>query len=1023
MGTKGSATQSQQQTYAPSGAGYVQNALNMAGSAAQTPFNMPLQQTAALTDQQNQAFGAFGQAYNSAQPYYQQANNLYGQSANTNVNQYLNPYIDQVTAQMNNLFGQQQAQTTGQLTQAAGGVGADRIAVGQANLANQQALAAGQTYSGIYQNALSAAQQQQGILQNAAAGTASLGSNAQNSALQGAQALYGSGAAQQNQQQNIDNALYQYQLQQAQYPYQQANFYGGLVSSLAGGLGGTTSGQSTSTPAQPSIWSQLLGAGTAATGLLGATGGFGSNGYISNMFNSNAQPNTAAINNSMSTLNNNTGGSYYGPGFAEGGAATPFSSNEAEQPFIPAEQLQKMQTQAPQLNFSSGQQQSSGSSGPGLGDIAKIAMMFVKDGGAIPRAKTFDGYDPYTFFKDRFPREGYDDGGIVDPFGDDKRKVAYDLLRQGMGTQAPDSIPGGEAAPYRLAGPDAMSQWRSGAAQDMANGTTAQGSDAPMRTLAFAPDSSGASSLPAEVLTGQSSAYAPQRPAATPDASSGETPFNIPLTQGGQERKDSFANSPWAALMQAGLGIMGGTSPFAGVNIGQGGMQGLKTLQQQQEVAQKDETIAQSAKRLAQEAKFHEDQYTRMTPYQKEEVGMQKSRDRLAREQFERPYKELTAQQQAVIDRQDEQDRLANQRVELEAAKPFKIGTDRSGFDIMGVRDPKNPGRYLDAVTGEPIDPSRVRGAGAAPQAGQQQQPDGAIPTNAAAVSAGAYNYAEAAPSVEKGMEVPEPAAVGAHSPRSVQADAEYYLQTGKLPPGPRGGKSPTAIQQNDYVNAVRNYAGALAQSRGLTPEQTAEMWRTSPGTLRFVLGQDGRATVSLGTAVRHLDTLKQLSDAWNAGDTQRINQLRAAVSREFGSAAATNLESAAALIGPEIIKALGVAGAGTSQERGHAGDQFSAIRSPAQLQGAIETTQRLLGGQLEGKMRQAAAAGISEEKFKGLIGDRPYELLKGADKGASAPASTLPDAAKAQLKEGQVTTFGNGQRWTLRNGQPSQVQ
>lgn len=35
----------------------------------------------------------------------------------------------------------------------------------------------------------------------------------------------------------------------------------------------------------------------------------------------------------------------------------------------------------------------------------------------------------------------------------------------------------------------------------------------------------------------------------------------------------------------------------------------------------------------------------------------------------------------------------------------------------------------------------------------------------------------------------------------------------------------------------------------------------------------------------------------------------------------------------------------------------------------------------------------------------------------------SLPPAARARLKEGQVTTFGNGQRWTLQGGHPVQVQ
>lgn len=40
-----------------------------------------------------------------------------------------------------------------------------------------------------------------------------------------------------------------------------------------------------------------------------------------------------------------------------------------------------------------------------------------------------------------------------------------------------------------------------------------------------------------------------------------------------------------------------------------------------------------------------------------------------------------------------------------------------------------------------------------------------------------------------------------------------------------------------------------------------------------------------------------------------------------------------------------------------------------------------------------------------------------------SPPAPQIPPEAVKQLKEGIVTTFGNGQKWTLTNGQPTQVQ
>jgi hypothetical protein len=48
-------------------------------------------------------------------------------------------------------------------------------------------------------------------------------------------------------------------------------------------------------------------------------------------------------------------------------------------------------------------------------------------------------------------------------------------------------------------------------------------------------------------------------------------------------------------------------------------------------------------------------------------------------------------------------------------------------------------------------------------------------------------------------------------------------------------------------------------------------------------------------------------------------------------------------------------------------------------------------------------------------LGGKPVQL--------ATPRTVLPSCALAQLKEGLVTTFGNGQKWTLRNGQPKQVQ
>lgn len=348
------------------------------------------------------------------------------------------------------------------------------------------------------------------------------------------------------------------------------------------------------------------------------------------------------------------------------------------------------------------------------------------------------------------------------------------------------------------------------------------------------------------------------------------------------------------------------------------------------------------------------------------------------------------------------------------ASRPVKIGENpRTGAAIMGVRDPKNPGQWLDPITGSSINPGML-GSANAPESPAATPGEGIIPANARLVQGGAHDYTQDAPYIEKGMDVPAPQTVAGRSPRAVQTDAEYYLQTGKLPPV-RSGKSPVAIAQQDYRNAVQNYGNAVAQSRGLSPEQMADMWRTSQGMLRFVLGADGRSTVALGTAVRHLDTVKQLADAWKEGSTignwQSWNRVTSSIRREFGDAAVTNLESAARIVGPEIIKALGVAGAGTEHDRNTAAGQFLTGKGIDQIYGAINTTQKLLGGQLEGRKRQAANAGVSEERFKSLIGERPYEILSNAEKGG-APAPAGGGAApqigeRKQFKQGWGTWDG----------------
>jgi hypothetical protein len=735
MGTKGQSTSNTQQTqtYDPAGASYIQSALQQGQAAAQTPFSQPVAPVAGFSPDQLAAFQTVNNSQGIAQPYINQAAQDFTPQG---TQAFFNPYAANVQASLQNTFGEQQQQATGSLTQAAGGVGADRIAVGQADLANQQALAQGQTMANLYGQAAQQAQ-------SAGYGTAALGSQAQNSALTGAQAQLGTGGLQQQLQQAQLNAPYQQQLAALAYPFQTAQFNAGITGALAPGLGGTTTGvgATQSTAAPPSIWSQLLGLGAAGTGLAGGLGAFNGKGSTAG-----GTPGTSIGGASGPTSLGGAagptplvarGGAIY-PHYAEGGDVVPIRSHDSiendiarsrqlanenrtemdrtnvvpiyplrrregyddggstglptsgpyqvpqglsdkpinvgPQSVVPGMQLRPIQSQQPHLNLSAPTAQQPASNSltdatkalasaqqigklfagskrggrigydeggdvsdkpidiapqsvvpeeqltpiqaqmPSLnlnpptqaaasgssdlssiaslaGTAAKIGALFIKRGGAVPR---------------------YADAGVVDdPFGDDNRAAGYDLLRAGMGTTAPDSIPGGEPAPgpYRLAGPDAMDAWRKGddasralLSTDVSDGSTtpsalpsyitsgasaADVGDQPYKVLAFAPSGSSTPSRSASV-------------AAAPDDSSTPTQTSHSISD--------FAKSPWAALMQAGLAIAGGTSPYAGVNIGRGGLEGLNTLEKQREAAQKDETVKQSAKRLELEAEQHASQ-------------------------------------------------------------------------------------------------------------------------------------------------------------------------------------------------------------------------------------------------------------------------------------------------------------------------------------------------------------------------------------------------------------------------------
>jgi hypothetical protein len=138
-----------------------------------------------------------------------------------------------------------------------------------------------------------------------------------------------------------------------------------------------------------------------------------------------------------------------------------------------------------------------------------------------------------------------------------------------------------------------------------------------------------------------------------------------------------------------------------------------------------------------------------------------------------------------------------------------------------------------------------------------------------------------------------------------------------------------------------------------INPQYSAIDYATSKKAQSdFSVGKTGNIVRSLNVAVDHLDTLGQLADAMNNGNTQAINRVGNFVATQTGNPAPTNFAAAKKIVADEIVKAVVGAGGGVA-DREEAAKQISTASSPAQLKGVIKTYQKLMAGQLGGLQRQ----------------------------------------------------------------------
>lgn len=654
-------------------------ALGMAQSAASQPFQMPAQPIAGFTPFQTQAFNQYQGLQGGLQPYFNNASAdmQQGQTPITqsDISSYMNPYADQALANMKKyVFDPQRTQTMGSAVQTAGGQSADRLALTSQNLDKTQGDAVSQAQAGFYGQAMSAAQEAKSRALQSAQGWANLGLGYQGGQLQGTGALAGAGAQQQALNQAQLNSPYQQQLAQIAYPFQTAQFLAGITGGLAPSFGGTTTGQSntTSTPAQPSPFNQIVGGLGSATGLIGAFGGLGGAGGGNGTAGIGGSAPGSVAGGYNANLNapsypNPYGGSWYadggavepgsaGMGFDDGGDVSPFDvvpKIDMKPGAFPAPmQFQNISNSTPAQSSGSG-------GGGGVADIAKMAMMFMERGGSVQKMAggggpySYYGADPYENLGNPYaPSDAAP--GVPRTFGD---VVGMGLKSVGdrVDNWFPPSADTGskQSALGRTLGlPDVGSMIRPPsspaevvpqpqAPQPFANTQMPQGSGWP--SPGMLPPAAPQASLPAPQMAPSAPAMGgPSGGGSGLPQARGNSDLNIDQWKMPQDQApypdatkrdwgQEATRSPWMSLVHAGAKMMQSTKNGVG-GLGEGIEAGAATLSDQRKELRSEQQINQKAEELYRHAKSELLKYTRKTPHELATEDI--SRQRLAQERY-----------------------------------------------------------------------------------------------------------------------------------------------------------------------------------------------------------------------------------------------------------------------------------------------------------------------------------------------------------------------------------------------------
>lgn len=401
-------------------------------------------------------------------------------------------------------------------------------------------------------------------------------------------------------------------------------------------------------------------------------------------------------------------------------------------------------------------------------------------------------------------------------------------------------------------------------------------------------------------------------------------------------------DSPWMGLAMAGLGMLSSKSPFAGTAIGEGGLAGLNYMNQ---VRNRERDLD------AKQQIDHSGPTTRIffpSTGQWIDTGVPTM---TASQNVQR---QLTERQIQNTERhQKETERLLQEQRDYQKTTPVKIGTDAWGGDRFGIRDPNNPGQFLDPVTMKPL-------KDAAPSAMESIVPgdDKTLPKENGALIKKIANYE---------IDPRTLSTKGGHREKLLAAAAAYR-------------------PDYDFSNAPARVAAVKD----------------------FSTGKKGDAIRSFDVAIDHLHTLRELGRALDNGDVRLVNAMRNKFKEQFGYDAPGNFDAAKGIVGDEVVKAILGSGNSALADREEMKKPLNNANSWTQLSGVIDKAfLPLMAGQLKGYRKQYEDTTGRTDFDKRLSPAALRELTQAqhgttTNSSSAAPTATGPDGKKLILRDGK---------------------